>query len=144
MLLHAAWAEPTWLGLPSTCEGWDTHLGSYSNPIPFVVVIGAVQSFHGILVVVFLSPLLYLHLSLLWASIFMFVFIIVFHHEHWAVCVHCYMAFVVLYSAKPSSQVADNKSRFSEVYSTHTDIVGIPIYNPLYFLAPLAFSCHLW
>ena len=141
---HAAWAEPAWLGLLSTCGGWGTHLGSYPNPIPFTVVIGAVQSFHRIPVVIFLSPLSHSHLSLSWAGIFMFAFMVVFHRENWAVCVHCYMAFAVLHGAKPSSQVAGDESRFSEVYSTHTDIVGIPIYNPLHFFAPPAFSCHPW
>jgi hypothetical protein len=142
VLLHAAWAEPAWLGSPITCGGWATHLDSYPDPIPLAVVLGAVRSFHGITVVVFLSPLSHSHLSLSWAGIFVFAFVFVFHREHWAVRVRCYMAFAVLRGAKPSSRVAGDESRFSEVYSTRTNIVGIPIYNPSHFLAPLAFSCH--
>jgi hypothetical protein len=73
----------------------------------------------------------------------MFVFMFVFRRGHWAVCVRCFVAFVVLRGAKPCSRVAGDEPRFSEVYSTRTDIVGIPIYNPSHFLALPAFSCYL-
>jgi hypothetical protein len=106
----------------------------YPVPIPFVVVVDAVRNFHGIAVVVRLSPLLRSHLSLSWAGIFVFAFVFLLRRGHWAVRVRCFVALAVLRGAEPSSRVAGDESRFSEVYSTHTDIVGISIYHPSHFL----------